>query len=141
MHKILSSYLKRINITFVWALVFIIIGGIGWQLSSIVLSTMYANAYYFRGNAYSDLKKYEEALADYTEAIELDPKYVNAYDFRGNAYKAVGKNEEAIADYTKAIELAPKDAINYSARGRAYKAVGKNEEAEADSAMAKALGK
>ena len=108
MHKILSSYLKRINITFVWALVFIIIGGIGWQLSSIVLSTMYANDYYFRGNAYNALKKYEEAIADYTKAIELAPKDANNYRARGSAYSNLKKYPEAFADYTKAIELDPK---------------------------------
>ena len=105
MHKILSSYLKRINITFVWALVFIIIGGIGWQLSSIVLSTMYANAYYFRGNAYKAVGKNEEAIADYTKAIELDPKDAINYSARGRAYKAVGKNEEAEADSAMAKAL------------------------------------
>ena len=33
---------------------------------------------------------YDQAIADYTEAIQLDPKYAAAYSWRGNAYYAQG---------------------------------------------------
>jgi tetratricopeptide (TPR) repeat protein len=39
------------------------------------LNPEYANAYYNRGIAYNDLKQYNEAIADYTKAIELNPKF------------------------------------------------------------------
>ena len=62
-------------------------------------------AYYGRGNTFLSIKKYEEAIADYTKAIELDPKDADAYYNRGGAYKALGKTKEAEADFAKAKEL------------------------------------
>jgi len=47
----------------------------------------------------------EEAIADYTKAIELDPEYVWAYNNRGFAKKNLGQYQEAIADFTKAIKI------------------------------------
>ena len=62
-------------------------------------------AYNNRGFAYYGLKKYSEAIADYTKTIELDPKYAKAYNNRGNAYKAIGKIKDAEADFAKAKSL------------------------------------
>src|SRR5262249_24064882 len=39
----------------------------------------HAHAYYCRANAYSKLRRYEEALADHATAIELDPKHADAW--------------------------------------------------------------
>jgi len=79
-----------------------------------------ARAYYNRGHAYAEQKKYDLALSDYNKAIELDPKYVKAYNGRGNAYSDQKKYDLAIADYTQAIELDPKDVKAYNNRGRVY---------------------
>ncbi len=46
---------------------------------------------------------YQEAIADYTKAIEIDPNYKEPYNIRGLTFKAMQRYEEAIADYTKAI--------------------------------------
>ena len=62
-------------------------------------------AYNNRGGMYSVLKMHEEAIVDYTKAIELDPKYVFNYNDRGEAYKALGKTKEANADFAKAKAL------------------------------------
>lgn len=52
---------------------------------------------------------YEEAIAAFTKAIEIDPTQVPAYIERGEAYILEGKTAEnldaAQADYEKAIEL------------------------------------
>jgi tetratricopeptide (TPR) repeat protein len=69
------------------------------------MDTKDADPYYVRGEAYLELKKYPEAVADFTKAIELDPKNVIAYDNRGKAYKALGKTKEAEEDFAKAKAL------------------------------------
>ncbi|MBD2559839.1 MULTISPECIES: tetratricopeptide repeat protein [Nostoc] len=56
-----------------------------------------ATAYYNLGNALSDQKKLDEAIAQYRKAIELDPKYANAYNGLGNALRDQKKLDEAIA--------------------------------------------
>ncbi len=45
------------------------------------------------------------AIADFTQAIELDPQRANAYRLRGVAYKNIGEEAKAEADYEKAMQL------------------------------------
>ncbi len=72
------------------------------------------------GNTHHNAKRFEEAVIDYSRAIELDPKYAVAYYNRGNAYHNKQQYEQAIADYSRAIELDPTYALAYINRGYAY---------------------
>src|SRR5689334_7446036 len=47
-------------------------------------------AYYNRRNAHQDLGDRDQAIADYTKAIDIVPSYVAAYNNRGNAYLRAG---------------------------------------------------
>ena len=62
-------------------------------------------AYWCRGNAYKNLKNYEQAISDYTQAIKLDPNYASAYELRGICYQELGEKEKAEADFVKARKL------------------------------------
>ncbi len=46
-----------------------------------------AYVYSRRGSVYKELKNYEQAISDYTEAIRLNPKFGFAYVARGQIYK------------------------------------------------------
>ena len=48
-----------------------------------------AAAYCNRGNALTSLKKFKEALDDFTRAIEIDPRYAMAYYNRGTVRIAI----------------------------------------------------
>ncbi|MBA7532814.1 Photosystem I assembly protein Ycf3 [subsurface metagenome] len=85
--------------------------------------------FFFRGIVYSLLKKYSNALKDYTKAIELIPEYAHAYYNRGNVYDKLDKHTEALEDYAKAIELDPEDAQAYNNRGNTYYKLDKHTEA------------
>jgi tetratricopeptide (TPR) repeat protein len=63
---------------------------------------------------------YDQAIANFSKAIELIPGLVNAYNNRGNAYYRKGLYDEAIADYDKAIELDPTYTDPYNNRGYSY---------------------
>ena len=63
------------------------------------------------------MKKYNEAIADYSKAIEIKPNKDQAYYNRGIAYYILEKYNEAIADYSKAIEIDPKYQAAYYNRG------------------------
>jgi tetratricopeptide (TPR) repeat protein len=65
-------------------------------------------------------QKFDQAIAAFTKAIELDPKYADAYARRGVAYNWKKENDAAIADFTKAIELTPKRVELYLNRGSIY---------------------
>ena len=53
--------------------------------------------------------KYEEAIAAFDRALEIDPSYFWAWHDRGVCLRALERNEEALASITKALELAPSD--------------------------------
>jgi len=55
------------------------------------------------------LKKgqYDQAIANFDKAIEINPRYAEAYNNRGIAYTKKGQYDKAISDYNKAIELDP----------------------------------
>ncbi len=67
-----------------------------------------AGAYVQRGNDYVASGKFDEAIADYGEAIKLDPRNVTAYAARAIAYWRKGERDHAVIDYTVADGLSPK---------------------------------
>ena len=77
-----------------------------------------ATDYFDRGKAKMDEDlDYDEAVEDFTKAIELDPLYAEAYKERGEADCGCLNFEMAIEDFTKAIELDPSYAEAYKGRG------------------------
>ncbi len=58
------------------------------------------------GQKYLTEMNYTEAVASFTEAIELDPDSIPAYMGRAEAYVGLEQYPEAKADYTTAIEKA-----------------------------------
>ena len=64
--------------------------------------------------------RYEEAIKECTEAIELAPNFAEAYSNRGIAYVQKDELDQAITDFDKAIELDPELAKAYNNRGYAY---------------------
>lgn len=79
--------------------------------------------------------KYDEAIANYTKAIELDPNFAGAYCNRAIAYHQLKKYDLAIADFSKAIELKPNFAMGYCLRESSYRTLGRNDLAEEDRKM------
>jgi regulator of sirC expression with transglutaminase-like and TPR domain len=75
-----------------------------------------AVAYINRGWAYSNLRKWDLAIADYSRAIDLDPNNALLYADRGMAYRGEGKNAEAVADFEKFISLTEDPQLIQMAR-------------------------
>ncbi|MFD9030597.1 tetratricopeptide repeat protein [Streptomyces sp. NPDC059567] len=88
-------------------------------------------AYILRGWENRRANEYEQALADYTTAIELEP-VGRAFRGRGEVNRLSGRYEEALADFNRAIELEPDVAWAFESRGQAYRATGRQDEALAD---------
>jgi tetratricopeptide (TPR) repeat protein len=105
----------------------------------VPIDARYAPAFTARGDAYVGRRDFNDALAAYSEAIQLDPKYTPAYSGRGNLYRAHGDLEPAMADANRAIALDPKFADAYNARGAAYMTKGEKDRAIADFDQAIAL--
>ncbi len=72
------------------------------------------------GDANFASKNYDQAIADYTKAIDIDSESAVAYASRGRAYYNEEMYDEALADLNKAIELDPNSYTAYFRRGYAY---------------------
>jgi len=72
------------------------------------------------GDDYADQGKWNEAVAEYTKAIEIAPKLAEAYNNRASAYTENGDYAKAIADCNKVIEMDPESVVAYYNRSIAY---------------------
>ncbi|OGU58336.1 MAG: hypothetical protein A2X64_09970 [Ignavibacteria bacterium GWF2_33_9] len=72
-----------------------------------------------RAIAYSELNKYDAALADFSKCIELRPNN-ESYFNRGNARFAVRMFKEAIDDFNEALKYNKKDVKTLYKRAAAY---------------------
>jgi tetratricopeptide (TPR) repeat protein len=64
-------------------------------------------AYGERGESYRLVGRYDDALADFSRAIELDPESSWSFTRRGDTYRGMKRYDDALADYSRAIELDP----------------------------------
>ena len=86
-------------------------------------------AYHVQGKFKYDAGHYQEAIADFDKAVQLNPETLYTYHKRGEAKAALGEHEAAIADFDKAIQLDPEFADSY-ARKRAVKTLKEKEAAK-----------
>ncbi len=97
-----------------------------------------AELLYTRGMAFLDVRRREEALADFDRALALKADYVDAWNARGGTYYALGQFDEALASFDRAITLRPQFAAVHHNRGLALQNMGRSEDAIAsyDKALA-----
>jgi tetratricopeptide (TPR) repeat protein len=91
-----------------------------------------AMEYFEKGGAQLQRGNLDQAIADYTEAIQLKPNFFAAYLNRGTAQRKKGEVDQAIADYTKALGIRPDLYDAYTLRGICYGKKGQYQEAIAD---------
>jgi len=74
---------------------------------AINLNPQSAQAYYWRGIAYSSLKEPDKAIEDLTEAITLEPQQADFFLSRGTLYANKNDHTRAIEDFDHALKLNP----------------------------------
>lgn len=124
------SPLKAVSLLFLYAVCICFAGAAVFGIASSI----------DRGSIYLSRGEYDQAISEFTKAVEMNPKDSGAYKNRGAAYMNKGQYDQAISDYTKALEINPKDAEAYSIRGRAYYFKGKYEKSWEDLNKAEDLG-
>ena len=75
-------------------------------LALLALSGCRAASYFSQGNEHHERGQYEDAIADYDEAIRLRPDLPEAYFIRGVTHHTLGRKQKAISDLQTALELA-----------------------------------
>jgi tetratricopeptide (TPR) repeat protein len=79
-----------------------------------------AEEHFKRGNELSLSGEFEEAVAEYEQALEIEPENVDLMSNLGVAYYNLGQLDKAIDQYSRAIEIAPNDADIRSNLAAAY---------------------
>lgn len=92
-----------------------------------------------RGNKLFQLRRYDEAIADFNKAIAAHP-YDFMYGNRAAAYYSLGKYQEALRDYDRAIALNESNPNSYNGRALTYRALGDFTAAQQDFKTSCTLG-
>ncbi|MGB7449292.1 MAG: tetratricopeptide repeat protein, partial [Ornithinimicrobium sp.] len=90
---------------------------------------MDAEEYYKRGNELFDLGRFEEAIASYDQALQIQPDYDLAWHNRGWALFKLGQFEEALSSFDQALQIQPDNDATWGGRGWALFKLGQFEEA------------
>ena len=96
--------------------------------------------YYNRGVAYMNKGDNENAIRDFTKAIEIKPDTIFAYNNRAFVYKNIGRFNDAIKDYGVIIKLKTSYPDAYFGRASVYELMGDKDKALADYKKALSLG-
>lgn len=64
--------------------------------------------------------KFEEAIAHYSKAVELNPKSISALLNRSTAYETVGEHKKALADLGALLAVSPNYVVAYVNRAWAH---------------------
>ena len=86
-----------------------------------------AYAYHAQGKFKYDVGHYQEAIADFDKAVQLNPETLYTYHKRGEAQAALGEHKAAIADFEKAIQLNPEFIETSHARKHVIKTLKEKE--------------
>jgi len=68
---------------------------------------MDADAYIDRGYSYEKKGLYDQAISDYTKAIEINPKYVLTFYYKALSYEKAGRIDEALEAYKTFMQNTP----------------------------------
>lgn len=93
-----------------------------------------------QGQEFLKAKKNDQAVASFTEALELNPKSLQALNNRGIAYCRQGYFDKAIADFSRVIQMDPNYGKAYNNRAVALWYKGERQKAIEDLKKAENLG-
>jgi tetratricopeptide (TPR) repeat protein len=88
--------------------------------------------YRLRGNAFYELRRYKEAIGEFSKVLAAEPDNARVYEQRAVSYFHVKDIDKALADSTRLLQLEPKNSVAYWAHGQALASMNKQSEAIKD---------
>jgi tetratricopeptide (TPR) repeat protein len=79
-----------------------------------------ASALQQRATVYVSQKKFQEAIADYSEALKIKSDEADVFERRAYAEMQLKDYDKALHDYNEAIKLSPQEAKYYQVRALIY---------------------
>jgi tetratricopeptide (TPR) repeat protein len=103
-----------------------------WKDTITVISNAIDNGYYHqgmmfmgRGIEFGDNGKMQDAMKDFTKALELNPDLRDAYKFRGSIYAQSGQIDLALTDLEKYLTYDSTDVVTWNNVAMIYMRQGK----------------
>lgn len=85
--------------------------------NAVDATTDRARAHADLGGAYLQQKKYDIALDEFMQSVQISPSYALGYNGLGLVRSALGQDKEAEAAFKKAIELQPNNSESHNNYG------------------------
>ncbi len=82
---------------------------LGLAILSTTVMAQNPRKFFKAGEDFMITGNYEDAVDQFSKAIELDPDYTNAYLARAEAYEKLNKLQDAYDDYNRAFVFLPKE--------------------------------
>jgi tetratricopeptide (TPR) repeat protein len=98
------------------------------------------DSYFNRGLLFMAQQKYDMAIIDFSQVIEMAPESIDSLSNRGSAYLLIGKLDMALNDYSTALGIDSKDSDLYFNRGVVYLRMKEKDKAEEDFKRAASMG-
>lgn len=100
-----------------------------FAMSFTVLYAQNPKKYYRTGQEFLSKKSYQDAIEQFSKAIELKPEYTDAYIARAEVYETLDEKEKALEDYKRTLVFLTKDGTIYYHAGKLYAELGQHEQA------------
>jgi|GEM_PF-4531846 cytochrome c-type biogenesis protein CcmH/NrfG len=95
-------------------------GMLHWCLEWTKSEPKNADAWYYLGIAYVNLKRYSDAVNAYRQVIRIRPKDASAWNHLGIIYDELKRYNDAIDAYREVIRTNPKDASAWTNLAATY---------------------
>ena len=93
---------------------------------------------YKTGVDFYESKNYDDAIAQFTKALDLKTEYVDAYIMRAKCYEALSDKQSAVSDYRRAQAFEPTNEVVFYKAGLIY--VELNQDSLAEDMFKQAIG-
>lgn len=90
------------------------------KASNIHVKKTNSDFHYQQGTIYAETEQYEDAIAEFSQAIRLDENYIKAYQYRGFILSKLGYENRANADFNKVDEIKLKKTYQQSSSNIDY---------------------
>jgi tetratricopeptide (TPR) repeat protein len=90
------------------------------DLKETLASLCKAETHNLQGETHLNKKSYNQAISEFSQAIEINTDYVDAIINRGRAFSQLGRFNDALMDFNHALKLEKNDAELYNKRGEVY---------------------
>ena len=89
-------------------------------ITGLAVNGQSAKKFYKAGEDFFEVFKFEDAINQFSSAIELDPEYVDAYLKRAESYERLKNWKAAAEDYERALVFENRNEEIYYLAGKAY---------------------